>query len=91
MVEATPGSPKTPDIDKTLSAMTDSVNLITKLIAAKVVDKQGLDTIDRNVKHLDLMVGKDFVKNAGKDLKSYTDASAAGKDYQVANPAPAAK
>lgn len=70
-----------PDIDKTISAMKDSVNLINKLIADNVKTEQTKNTVERNFRHLDLMMKKDFVKDSGKDLKEFVDAVTAGKAF----------
>ena len=77
---------KTPDINQTISAMNDSVNLINDLLASNDVSEETKGTIDRNVRHLDLMVEKDFVKNSGKDLSLFTKASTDGKAFLTANP-----
>jgi len=71
---------QTPDIDKTFSALNDSVDLINTLLAdTDNASEEKKATIDRDVKHLEHMLEKDFVKNAGKNLadiqKAITDAN----------------
>jgi hypothetical protein len=54
---------KQPDIQKSVSAAFDSVNLINKLILEDLTDKTK-DTISRNVRHLELMLGKEAFTEA---------------------------
>jgi hypothetical protein len=57
------------------SAMMDSVNLINSLVPTEDVDD--LDTLDRNVRHLEQMLLNDWW--AGYDLAPITAAITAGK------------
>lgn len=59
------------------SASMDSVNLINDLLAKPSLTEEEQDTVDRNVKHLEIMVAKDFWTT--EDLTPLTDAIAAGK------------
>ena len=54
---------ETPNTEKSISAAFDSVNLINKLITETADDKKK-STVERNVKHLELMLTKDFFLNA---------------------------
>jgi uncharacterized protein YbaP (TraB family) len=54
---------QTPNPEKAISAAFDSVNLINKLIAETADDKKKA-SVDRNVKHLELMLTKEFFKQA---------------------------
>mgnify|MGYP006266682495 CR=1 FL=1 len=72
-------------LDRQYSAMGDSVDLINRLIAEGKHTQQAHDTIERNVKHLELMLGKDLIKNSNKDLKPSQDAVAAGNTF-IAQP-----
>jgi hypothetical protein len=59
------------------SAMLDSVWLINAVIAG---DTEGdKDTVDRNVRHLELMVAKDFWTD--EDMTAVNAAIVAGKAY----------
>ena len=51
-----------PNPEKAVSAAFDSVNLINKTILETIDDKKK-SLVDRNVKHLQLMLTKDFFKN----------------------------
>lgn len=57
------------------SAMMDSVNLINSLVPTQ--DAEALDTLDRNVRHLELMLLNDWF--AGYDLAPINAAITAGK------------
>jgi hypothetical protein len=58
----------------------DSVTLINRFLAdppSYMSEQDVADTIQRNVKHLEIMVGKDFWTD--EDLTPFTDAIAAGQ------------
>lgn len=64
-----------------ISAMGDSVDLINRLIAQGKHTEQAHDTVDRNVRHLEIMLDKDHIKNSGSPLTSFETAITAGKAY----------
>lgn len=68
-------------VERQISAMGDSVDLINRLVAGGKHTQDVHDTIDRNVRHLELMVAKDNIKGAGQSLKAFTDAIKVGGDY----------
>lgn len=65
------------EIAKHYSAAMDSVNLINDLVAKGNLDAEELDTVDRNVRHLEIMLGRPFWTS--EDLTPFSDAVAAGK------------
>lgn len=71
------------EIAKHYSAMGDSVNLIngiidgTEMVDAEQEDKN--DCVDRNVRHLEIMVAKDFWTS--EDMTDANSAISAGKTY----------
>jgi len=67
--------------ERQISAMGDSVDLINRLIAEGKHTQEVHDTIERNVRHLEIMIAKDNIKGSGTDLKPFTDAIAAGTEY----------
>lgn len=74
----TPFDDITPEeIAKHYSAAMDSVNLINDLVAKGNLDAEDLDTVDRNVRHLEIMLGRPFWTS--EDLTPFSDAVAAGK------------
>jgi hypothetical protein len=68
-------------LQKQISAMFDSVNLINKLIEEGEHTDQIHDNIDRNFRHLEIMLEKDNIKNSDVDLTPFEDAIIAGKEY----------
>lgn len=50
------------NVESHINAAFDSVNLINDLIV-KSIDEESKSTVDRNVKHLELMLTKDFFVN----------------------------
>ena len=65
------------DIARHYSAAMDSVNLINELVAKDSLDADELDTVDRNVRHLEIMLGRPYWTD--EDLTPFSDAVAAGK------------
>jgi hypothetical protein len=71
------------EIAKHYSAMGDSVNLIngiidgTEMADSEQEDKN--DCVDRNVRHLEIMVAKDFWTS--EDMTDVNSAISAGKTY----------
>jgi hypothetical protein len=75
-------TPTPEQITKHISAAFDSVNLINDLITKPVTDNLK-DSVERNFKHLELMMGKDWFE-AGCTTQQKTDINAAvtaGKAY----------
>ena len=75
---------KTQNPEKAVSAAFDSVNLINKLVLETADDKKKAN-VDRNVKHLELMLTKEFFTEALTEHQR-TDIDAcivAGEAYTV--------
>ena len=68
-------NPTPEEIARHYSAMLDSVNLINSLVPT--TDADDLDTLDRNVRHLEQMLLNDWW--AGYDLAPINAAIVAGK------------
>lgn len=66
-------------IEKHYSALMDSVNLINSLLMLESLDTEQKDTIKRNVKHLQIMLGKDFWTT--EDLEPARRAVLAGESF----------
>ena len=75
---------QTPNPTKSISAAFDSVTLINKLVAETADDKKK-SNVERNVKHLELMLTKEFFRDAlTSTQKSEIDTCiAAGNSYIV--------
>jgi hypothetical protein len=68
-------------LEKSVSAMNDSVSLINRLIESGKHTQNVHDSIRRNFSHIELMLGKDFIKNSETDLAPFEAAVSAGKTY----------
>jgi hypothetical protein len=68
-------------VQRQISAMGDSVWLINKLITEDEHTEEIHDTVDRNVRHLEIMLGKSEIQNAGSDLTSFNTAITDGKAF----------
>ena len=64
-----------------IAGLQASKDLITKLIFDDVKTQEELDTMDRNVRHLEIMMAMDHIKNSGTDLAPYAAAVQAGKSW----------
>jgi hypothetical protein len=54
-----------------LKALGDSVTVIEETLALAEKTAKDLDTIARNVEHIELMLGKEHIANSGADLKPF--------------------
>ena len=70
-------TPTPTEIAQHYKAALDSVNLINELVAKDSLDAEELDTVDRNVRHLEIMLGRDYWTD--EDLTPFTEAIEAGK------------
>jgi hypothetical protein len=68
-------------VQRQISAMGDSVDLINRLIAEGNHTVQVHDTVERNYRHLEIMLAKEHIQNSGADFTPFTAAIAAGKAY----------
>ena len=64
------------EIARHYTAAMDSVDLINRLVALDSLTSEEQDTVDRNVKHLQIMVAKDYWTT--EDLTPFNDAITAG-------------
>ena len=72
-------TPTPEEIARHYSAAMDSVNLINDRLALAVKTERDADDINRNARHLQIMVAKDFWTT--EDLTPFTTAIAASADY----------
>ena len=63
------------------TAMGHSVDLIHEVIATSDTDEESLDTISRNVEHLELMLTRDYW--TGEDMTAVNAAIVAGNSYNA--------
>jgi hypothetical protein len=76
--------PTAEEIRGAISAMRDSVWVITDEMT-KEVSKEVINTIERNVGHLELMMSKESITGSGEDLSDITAAINAGKSFMETN------
>lgn len=69
----------TEEIDKHYSAATDSMNVINLLLDKTEHTTEEIDMINNNVKHLEIMVAKDFW--GSRDLEGFKDVIIRGNDF----------
>lgn len=69
------------EVEKHIHGMDASVNLINSLISENSKTEEKLDTMDRNVRHLEIMMAFDSIKNSEWDLRDYTKAVSDGRAW----------
>ena len=82
----TPEPPSAEDIAQHYTALGHSVDLINAIIAGERQEHTQDETnnrVERNVRHLEIMVAKDFWTN--EDMTASNDAITAGKAYIASN------
>lgn len=83
MSEPTIQEPTTEQVTRHISAMRDSVTVINQEVArTETLTEEQRNNIDRNVRHLELMMEKSFIQarvTGGEDLSDITAAITAGK------------
>lgn len=79
----TPSQELTPEqrVQNQISAMGDSVWLINKLIAEDTHTEEIHDTVDRNVRHLEIMLAKEEIQDSGSSLTAFNTAITDGKAF----------
>ena len=74
-----PETPTATEIAEHYSAAVDSVTLINKLVAIDTLTTEEVDTVSRNVEHLEIMVAKDYWTT--EDLAPFNAAITKGKTF----------
>jgi hypothetical protein len=65
--------------EQDIKALGDSVAVIDAVLALDTKTEEDLDTLDRNVRHIEIMLAKDHIKKSGADLKPFESAVKRGK------------
>jgi len=73
--------PTAEEIAGAISAMRDSVWVITSEMEKGEVTEEIIDNIDRNVAHLELQMNNEHITGAGDDLSDVEAAITAGKAF----------
>lgn len=68
-----------------LRGLQASADLIGSLVAANKRMPESIDTMDRNVRHLEIMLAMSHIQAAGADLSPYEAAIIAGKAWLAAS------
>lgn len=68
-----------------LRGLQASADLIGSLISSNERTPEALDTMDRNVRHLEIMLSMSHIQAAGADLAPYQAAIVAGKGWLAAS------
>lgn len=68
-----------------LRGLQASADLIGSLIAADERTDEAIATMDRNVRHLEIMLGMAHIQQSGTDFAPYTSAITAGKAWLAAS------
>lgn len=69
------------EINAMFSAMDDSVNLLNDLIDAGEHSTDIDDTVDRNYRHIEIMLAKEYISSDDRDKTVYTDIIAESKTF----------
>jgi len=72
------------DIDRMIAGLQPSVDVIDKVIAGTdsyFTEEEKKDSVDRNYRHLEIILGKEEVAEAITNAKPYTDAIKRAKNY----------
>ena len=73
--------PTTQEIAQTISAARDSVWVINEEISKENITKEIVQTVQRNVGHLELVMSNEYVTGSGEDLSDLTDAIQDGNEF----------
>lgn len=69
------------EINAMFSAMDDSVTLLNELITAAEHSDDIDDSVDRNYRHLEIMLAKDHISDDTRDKSAYTDVIASSRTF----------
>ena len=74
------------DIDRKIASIQPSIDVIDAVIAdseryAYLTEEEKADSVDRNYRHIEIMLGKEEVAAQITDAKPYTDAIKRAKNY----------
>lgn len=72
-------------VEQQIRALGDSIHVINTIIAGNASDEETRDRMDRNVRHLQIMLAYDHIKSAGADLSPSEAAIAAGQAWLAGN------
>jgi len=83
-------TPSPEQVGQDLSAMGDSVFVIDSKIengpSEGQTQEEANDEVDRNVRHLEIMLAKDYIQDSGSELATFQVAVTDGNDYIAEHP-----
>ena len=89
-----PYTPTPEELDQMFRAMDDSVWVIDDKIvngpSGGQTQQEANDEVERNVAHLELMLSKSYIQDAGRELSTYEVAIIDGNAYIAEHPTPEA-
>lgn len=74
MEQFDPNNPTPEQLAKHISALGDSVTVINEIVDGGERSEDLDKRLEANYKHIEIMLDKDFIKNAGEDLSGFTAA-----------------
>jgi hypothetical protein len=74
-------TPSPEQILSSISAMRDSVWVISDEISKENITKQNVQTVQRNVSHLEIVMSSEYVTGSGEDLSDLTTAIEDGNAF----------
>ena len=72
------------EIEKHVIGLDASEVLIKRLISENVKNDETIDSMSRNIRHIEIMLGFDSIANSDWDLRSYAKAVNDGKAWLTA-------
>jgi hypothetical protein len=63
-----------------ITALGHSVIVIDDVLALDTPDEEQLDALDRNVRHIEIMLAKEHIIDSGADLSEFEAAVARGRE-----------
>jgi hypothetical protein len=63
-----------------ITALGHSVIVIDDVLALDTPDEEQLDALDRNVRHIEIMLAKEHIIDSGADLSEFESAVARGRE-----------
>lgn len=74
-------TPSMEELEEHFSALSDSVNLINLLIESNDKSEKNKNLVERNYKHIEIMLEKDFILADSRGKSSFENAVIAGKAF----------
>lgn len=73
------------ELNRHISGLVSSMELINADILSGNVDKDTVDRVDRNYRHINLVLERNYILESGQDLSSFQLAASSGQEFVEAN------